>query len=73
MKVDGFEKKGLIYEESGKVISLTNIGRMDNRGDFILSGCANGAIDLYDLSILGVCCFWLCDFQFLIVISIPFF
>ena len=50
MKVNGLEKMGLIYEESGRVITLANLGKINNRGDFILSGCENGAIDLYDLS-----------------------
>lgn len=54
MKVKGFEKKGLIYEESGNVITLANLGKINNSGDFILSGCDNGAIDLYNLSVFSV-------------------
>lgn len=50
LKVQTFEKKGLIHELPAAAMKLVNIGKINNAGDYIIAGCSDGSFQLFNLS-----------------------
>ena len=53
--MQSFEKKGLIYELPTAAVKLVDIGKVENGGDYVVAGCMDGSLQLYDLSHSFVC------------------
>lgn len=49
--VNGFEPRGLMKQcTSAIVTSLVNIGKKGEEGDFIVAGCEDGSMTVFNMS-----------------------
>ncbi|MGYP001837434736 len=51
MAVNAFQPRGLMKQcTSAPVTSLVNIGKRGTAGDYVVAGCRDGSITVFDMS-----------------------
>lgn len=56
MAVNAFQPRGLMKQcTSAPVTALANIGKRGAAGDFVVAGCKDGSITVFDMSECCVC------------------